>query len=96
MANAQAKVCADAIVRTLNGEPIDDLSRIRAVTTNSACYSPITSNESSWLTVVFAYDETTGQMKVVPGSLAEAGGWNRENFKDMFDWSNNLWSDTFK
>lgn len=96
MANAQAKVCADAILRQLNGEAIDDIARTRAVTTNSACYSPITSNESSWLTAVFAYDETTGQMKVVPGSLAEAGGWNRENFRDMFDWSNNLWTDTFK
>ncbi|MCG6904425.1 MAG: NAD(P)/FAD-dependent oxidoreductase [Rhodobacter sp.] len=96
MANAQAKVCADAILRILAGESIDTLARVRAVTTNSACFSPITADEASWLTAVFAYDETTGEMRVVPGSLAESGGWSRENYREMFDWSNNLWTDTFK
>jgi sulfide dehydrogenase [flavocytochrome c] flavoprotein subunit len=37
MANAEAKVCADAILRSLNGESPD-----KNITTNSACFSPIT------------------------------------------------------
>jgi NADH dehydrogenase FAD-containing subunit len=96
MANAQAKVCADAIVRLLAGEAIDTHTRASAVTTNSACFSPITADAASWLTAVFAYDMTTHQMRLVPGSLAEAGGWSQRNYRQMFDWSNNLWSDTFK
>ncbi len=96
MANAQAKVCADAIVRMLRGEAVDSQMRLNAVTTNSACFSPITGDAASWLTAAYAYDISTGQMKLVPGSLAEAGGWSRGNYREMFDWSNNLWTDTFK
>jgi NADPH-dependent 2,4-dienoyl-CoA reductase/sulfur reductase-like enzyme len=87
MANAQAKVCADAIVRLLAGQAIDTHTRANAVTTNSACFSPITVDKASWLTAVFAYDLTTHEMRLVPGSLAEAGGWSR---------ANNLWTDTFR
>ncbi|MGV6821196.1 MAG: NAD(P)/FAD-dependent oxidoreductase [Parvularcula sp.] len=95
MANSQAKVCADAILRSLAGRPLDDPQRLRALTTNSACFSPITATEASWLTAVFQYDQASGAMKVVPASLAESGGWNRENFSDMYSWSRNLWGDTF-
>ncbi|MGV6848439.1 MAG: FAD-dependent oxidoreductase [Marinibacterium sp.] len=96
MANAQAKVCADAIVRTLAGDPIDTIERKDAITTNSACFSPITKNAASWLTAVFRYDTATGQMALVQESLGEAGKWTRGNYRDMFDWANNLWADTFK
>ena len=65
------------------------------ITTNSACFSPITFDEASWLTAVFAYDPASGDMRLVPGSLGEAADWNRENFETMFDWSDNLFADTF-
>jgi NADPH-dependent 2,4-dienoyl-CoA reductase/sulfur reductase-like enzyme len=95
MANAQAKVCADAIIRRAAGLPVDSDERLDNITTNSACFSPITATEASWLTAVFRYNRATGEMGLVPGSLGEARGWNSENFEDMFTWSQNLFADTF-
>ncbi|MGI9334113.1 MAG: NAD(P)/FAD-dependent oxidoreductase [Gammaproteobacteria bacterium] len=95
MANAQAKVCADAIIRSLSGQSPYTHERLANLTTNSACFSPITRDEASWLTAVFAYDLPSGQMKLVPGSLGEAGDWNSQSYEDMFTWSSNLFADTF-
>jgi NADPH-dependent 2,4-dienoyl-CoA reductase/sulfur reductase-like enzyme len=95
MANAQAKVCADAIVRRAAQMPVDSEERLASITTNSACFSPINASEASWLTAVFAYNQETGTMGLVPGSLGEAHEWNSENYRDMFSWSRNLFSDTF-
>ena len=90
IANAEAKVCADAVIRLLSGgQPY------ASPLTNSACYSPITANTASWLTAVFAYDPASGSMKVVPGSGGEATSPTRSHYEDMFDWSDNLFSDTF-
>lgn len=96
MANAQAKVCADAIVRLFNGEAINSADRLANIVTNSACYSPITASEASWLTAVFGYDVATGQMVLRPNSLAEAGSWSAGNYRQMFSWAKNLWADSFK
>lgn len=95
MANAQAKVCADAILRSLNGERIDTPDRLAAITTNSACFSPITPTEASWLTVAYQYDPASGSMVKREGSLAEAGRWTSRSYNDMFTWAHNLWADTF-
>jgi hypothetical protein len=95
MANAQAKVCADAIVRRAAGMPVDSEERLANITTNSACFSPINSSEASWLTAVFRYDPETGKMGLVQDSLGEAHNWNSENYRDMFSWSENLFADTF-
>jgi hypothetical protein len=95
MANSQAKICADAIVRDALGLSSYTEERLANLTTNSACFSPITDSEASWLTAVFAYDTEDEVMKLVPGSLGEAQEWNAENYADMFDWSNNLFKDTF-
>jgi NADPH-dependent 2,4-dienoyl-CoA reductase/sulfur reductase-like enzyme len=95
MANAQAKVCADAIIRRATDLPVDTDERLNNITTNSACFSPITATEASWLTAVFRYNRDTGTMQLVPGSLGEAHRWNTENYKDMFTWSRNLFADTF-
>jgi NADPH-dependent 2,4-dienoyl-CoA reductase/sulfur reductase-like enzyme len=99
MANSQAKVCADAIVRLSQGfDPLADPDRTANVTTNSACYSPITYSEASWLTANFRYDTdptsaTYGKMKLV--QLGEAAQWNSGNYEDMFQWASNLFSDSF-
>lgn len=90
MANAQAKVCADAIVRSFSG-----LAPNPAPTTNSACFSPITASTASWLTVVFQYDPITRTMKAVPASLGEAQKPSGDNYEDMFDWAESLFADTF-
>ena len=98
MANSQAKVCADAIVRYLsNLNPLGDGERTKNITTNSACYSPITYSEASWLTANYAYglatDGKTYQMNLV--QLGEAEKWDGENFEDMFTWASNLFTDSF-
>jgi NADPH-dependent 2,4-dienoyl-CoA reductase/sulfur reductase-like enzyme len=89
IANGEAKICADAILRLFRGEEPDP-----APQTNSACYSPINSKEASWLTGAFAYDPASGTMKPVTGAGGEAKEWNSGNFEKMFDWAVNLFSDT--
>lgn len=91
MANAQAKVCADAIVRSFSG-----LAPNPSPATASACFSPITATTASWLTAVFQYDPATRSMKVVPASFAEAGSPSVSNYKRMFTWADSLFTDTFK
>ena len=63
--------------------------------TNSACYSPLSTNSASWLTGVFGYDATSDSMKLVAGSGGASRGVSRENYKDMFTWANSLFADTF-
>lgn len=91
IANAEAKVCADAILRAFGGETPDP-----APMTNSACYSPITASTASWLTAVFAYDaNNNATMVAVPASAGEAPSVNSDNYEKMFDWAANLFADTF-
>jgi NADH dehydrogenase FAD-containing subunit len=99
MANSQAKVCADAILRSLAGLPTDTQERIDNITTNSACYSPITYDEASWLTANFVYQapdmsgEEIGRM--VLKHIGEADHWNTDNYEEMFAWASNLFTDSF-
>ncbi|MEZ5449381.1 MAG: FAD/NAD(P)-binding oxidoreductase [Thiolinea sp.] len=89
IANAEAKVCADAVLRMLDGgQPY------AAPMTNSACYSPVSQDTASWLTVVFAYDPASGTMKSVPESFG-AGAPSSRNYRSMFQWADSLFADTF-
>ncbi len=90
MANAQAKVCADAILRAIDGQ-----SPNPSPVTMSACYSPITSKTASWLTASYQYDAVTRTMQRVDASFGEARAASSENYIDMFDWANSLFEDTF-
>ena len=85
--NSEAKVCADAILRTLNG-----VALYASPKTNSACYSPVSTTEASWLSGVFKYDADTQSMVL---SNMEAGAPTTGNYSQMFSWSGNLFSDTF-
>ncbi len=67
MANSQAKVCADAIIRAFNGEAPDP-----SPVTSSACFSPITATTASWLTASFQYDPVD-QGDEARGSLLRRG-----------------------
>jgi NADPH-dependent 2,4-dienoyl-CoA reductase/sulfur reductase-like enzyme len=87
MGNSEAKVCADAILRTLSG-----VALYASPKTNSACYSPTSTNEASWLTAVFKYD--ANEQKMVAANIA-AGEPTTSNYSKMFMWSCNLFSDTF-
>lgn len=90
IANAEAKVCADAVIRLLSGQ-----QPYAEPKTNSACYSPITANTATWLTAVFAYDANSGQMKLIPDSFGAASEPDREHYEYMFHWAENLFADTF-
>jgi len=95
MANSQAKICADAIIRKIANRPLDSQERLANLTTNSACYSPITSTTATWLTAGFIYNQDEQRMKAIPASLGEAELHHVDHYKDMFSWSKNLFENTF-
>ena len=90
IANQEAKVCADAIVRALAGLAPDP-----APVTNSACYSTITMSQASWLTAVFQYDTANGRMKGVAAGSAASIGWSKDHFDEMNTWFKALMADSF-
>ena len=90
IANQEAKVCADAIVRAFAGLEPDP-----APVTSSACYSTITMREASWLEAVFQYDPATKAMASVVNGSGASVGWKRDNFDEMEEWFGYLMTDTF-
>ena len=98
MANAEAKVCADAIVRLLSGDTPDT-----NITTNSACYSPITRSTASWLSANFNYGDIYSASGAVIGKgmhrvdMAEAppSQVDGDSLEDMFQWADALFADSF-
>ncbi len=85
--NSEAKICADAILRKLNAKPLYTSPK-----TNSACYSPTSKTEASWLSAVYKYDSATQKMVL---ASKDAGAPSTKNYKKMFLWSGNLFADTF-
>ncbi|MDZ7811644.1 MAG: hypothetical protein U5L74_00340 [Ideonella sp.] len=90
IANQEAKVCADAIVRAFAGEQPDP-----APVTSSACYSTITMRQASWLEAVFQYDPVTRVMTPVANATGASIGWSGDNFEQMNTWFNALMADSF-
>lgn len=97
VANQEAKICVDAIIRGLAGQQPDP-----APVANSACYSPITASTASWLTAVYQYDPVNKKMVVaanggntVGAKATEAASISSNNFKQMGTWFNTLMSDSF-
>lgn len=90
IANQEAKVCADAIVRAVNGLALDP-----APVTNSACFSTITMSQASWLTAVFQYDPASLSMVSVAEASGASNGWSSGHFKDMNTWFGALMADAF-
>lgn len=98
IANAEAKVCADAIVHLLRGEAVNPVPF-----TNSACFTPTKKGVASWLSVAFRYDPAVidpitgklGAMAAVGGVATESSGATAENYEEMLTWFKNLMADTF-
>lgn len=92
--NQQAKTCADAILRSLQGKAVDP-----APVTNSACYTPITATTATWLSAVYQYDAATRTMKIPTrhqgGAAISASRATTDNYKDMQVWFSTLMADTF-
>lgn len=98
MANAEAKVCADAIMRTFTGEAPDE-----DIATSSACYSPITNQTSSWLSANFIYGDVfdasgnvkgKGMHRVDIGEAAQ-NMVDGDSYQDMFIWADSLFADSY-
>ncbi len=100
VANQEAKICADAIVRLLAGA-----APYAQPVANSACFSPITDRTASWLTAVYQYDAASASMKVaanggqtsingVPATATEAASINSDNYQNMGIWFKTLMGDT--
>ncbi len=89
IANSEAKVCAEAVLNSLHGEAIAALPKI-----NSACYSPVSETEATWLTGTFSYDAAQNKWVKITSSLA-AGAPSTRSYREMFGWTSNLFSDTF-
>jgi len=90
IANQEAKVCADAILRIFSGRALDPSPH-----TNSACYSPITAKTASWLTANYRYDAATQTMVPVAASSGEAAARSSKNFEEMGKWFTALMGDSF-
>ncbi|MBL8307743.1 MAG: FCSD flavin-binding domain-containing protein [Rubrivivax sp.] len=90
VANQEAKVCADALVRIFGGGAPDP-----APVTNSACYSTITMSQASWLSAGYQYDPAARVMSAVPVAFGASSGWSSGNFSEMGTWFNALMADTF-
>jgi NADPH-dependent 2,4-dienoyl-CoA reductase/sulfur reductase-like enzyme len=92
--NQQAKICADAILRLLQNQPLDP-----APVTNSACYTPITATTATWLSAVYQYDAKTGTMFIPSqhngGGAISTSEPSTDNYKDMQVWFKTLMADTF-
>jgi NADPH-dependent 2,4-dienoyl-CoA reductase/sulfur reductase-like enzyme len=102
MANSQAKVCADAILRAFSLDLPDPQP-----TTNSSCYSPISSKDASWLNANYQYNPALGVMQRVDGTpggapnppynaFGEAEQVSGDHMEAMFIWADNLFADAMK
>ena len=98
MANSEAKICADAIIRSFNGEAPDEI-----IATSSACFSPITNKTSSWLSANFIYGDIfdangnvkgKGMHRVDVGEAA-ADMVDGDSYEDMFTWADSMFADSY-
>lgn len=89
IANQEAKVCVDAILRGFSGLPPDSNP-----VTNSACYSPISSTQASWLTAIYRYDPASKTMKNILGAV-EAANPSERNMREMRIWFDTLMKESF-
>jgi NADPH-dependent 2,4-dienoyl-CoA reductase/sulfur reductase-like enzyme len=90
IANAEAKICADAIIQIFKGGTI-----LPVPITNSSCFTPITKKTSAWLTAIYRYDPATKTMQPTGIGVTESNGATSENYEDMLKWFKNLMADTF-
>jgi NADPH-dependent 2,4-dienoyl-CoA reductase/sulfur reductase-like enzyme len=98
MANSEAKICADAIIRSFTGEAPDE-----DIATSSACFSPITNQTSSWLSTNFIYGDIFDASGNVKGKgmhrvdIGEAAQdmIDGDSYQDMFIWADSLFADSY-
>ena len=87
-ANAQAKICADAILRIMAG----DTPYATPITT-VGCSAPVTQTKINWAGKAWRYDSGTQTMVVSAGNAAPEP--SEAYLGPMLKWANNLFADTF-
>lgn len=88
MANQHAKVCADAVVALLTGQPVNEKPVI-----NNTCYSFISENEAIHVASVHTYDARVKSLVTVPnsGGVSDEAGKLEASYAHA--WSRNIWAD---
>jgi NADPH-dependent 2,4-dienoyl-CoA reductase/sulfur reductase-like enzyme len=92
-ANAQAKICADAILRDMAGN-----DPYGTPITTVGCSAPVTQTKINWAGKAWRYDPGTGPtgtgtMVVSAGNTADEP--SEIHLQAMLKWANNLFADTF-
>ena len=88
MANAHAKVCAEAVVALLNNEAPNP-----SPTLINTCYSMVSDKLAIHVTSVHKYDERDRTMKAVPGSGGVSSAMNELEGTYTMNWARNIWAD---
>jgi len=90
MANAQAKVCAAAVVSLLKEQLPEQEPVI-----NNTCYSFIDNNQAVHVAAVYRYDKEQAAMIAMPGGGVSKEASELEGaYADA--WAKNIWADTLK
>ena len=88
MANAQAKVCAAAVVAVLRGEAPN-----AAPTLLNTCYSFVSDKLAVHVASVHKYDPQERTMRAVPGAGGLSPAMNAQEAAYAWDWARNIWAD---
>jgi len=88
MANAQAKVCAAAVVALLRGEAPNP-----SPTLLNTCYSFVSDKLAVHVASVHKYDPHERTMRAVPGAGGLSPAMNAQEAAYAYDWARNIWAD---
>jgi NADPH-dependent 2,4-dienoyl-CoA reductase/sulfur reductase-like enzyme len=87
IANAQAKVCAAAVIAMLQDQAIEATPKF-----GNTCYSFVDGDKAGHVAAVFGYDKAAAQMAAMPGGGVSPSATEQEGrFADA--WAHNIWSD---
>ncbi len=91
MANSQAKVCADAMLRTLAGEPIYQKPIFTA-----GGFAMLSRDKVNWISNSYRYDaEANPEEPLQRTAFKVAPEPSMDYFEPMLQWGNNLFADTW-
>ena len=88
MANAQAKVCAAAIIAALAGRAPDPAPML-----SNTCYSFVDARRVIHIASVHAYDAAERTFKTVPGSGGVSAEPNEAESGPAWNWARSIWAD---
>lgn len=88
MANAQAKVCAAAIVALLRGEAPDP-----APTLGNSCYTYFSATLAGHIATVHKYDTAERTMRTVPGAGGVSAAMSEREARYADEWARNIRAD---